>query len=136
MAMLERQMAEMQKRQRAQEIEQRKHAAFVESFLKEELSEEERATIRRLVLNAAAAGAFESLVYSFPSSLCTDNGRAINNNEPDWPATLQGKAKQFYDRFKAEAHPLGYKLKAMIISFPDGMPGDVGFFLNWAPDVT
>lgn len=55
----------------------------------------------------------------------------------DFPCGMsQGKAKQFCDRFKAEAHPLGDKRKAMIIGFPDGMPGDVGFLLNWAPDAT
>ena len=40
-----------------------------------------------------------------------------------------------YDAFKARIQPQGYKLKAMIINFPGGVPGDVGFFLNWAPPV-
>ena len=52
----------------------------------------------------------------------------------DWPQTLQGKAKEFFDRYQTYGKPQGYKLKAMIINFPGGMPGDVGFFLNWAPD--
>ena len=30
-----------------------------------------------------------------------------------------------------ELRPLGYKLYAEIISFPGGMPGDVGLFLKW-----
>ena len=77
----------------------------------------------------------EAMVYSFPSDLCTDGGRAINNSDPDWPDTLQGKAKEMYDTFKARIQPQGYKLKAMIINFPGGVPGDVGFFLNWAPPV-
>ena len=42
----------------------------------------------------------EAMVYSFPSDLCTDSGRAINSADPQWPETLQGKAKQFYDAFK------------------------------------
>ena len=63
----------------------------------------------------------------------TDSGRAINNADPEWPKTLQGKAKEFFDAYEATAKPLGYRLKAMVISFPDGMPGDIGFFLNWAP---
>ena len=29
---------------------------------------------------------------------------------------------------------MGFRLKATIITFPGGMPGDVGFFLNWAPE--
>ena len=42
-------------------------------------SHEERAMIQRLVTNAAANGKFEAMVYSFPSDLCTDRGRAINS---------------------------------------------------------
>ena len=91
--------------------------------------------IRRLVKNAVEKGQLEALVYSFPSDLCTDGGRAINNADPDWPETLQGKAKEMYDAFKARVQPQGYRLKAMIINFPGGVPGDVGFFLNWAPPV-
>jgi hypothetical protein len=74
------------------------------------------------------------MVYSFPSDLCTDSGRAINNNDnPHWPETLQGKAKEFYDRYQEFGKPGGYKLKAMVINFPGGIPGDIGFLLNWGP---
>ncbi|WP_333832139.1 hypothetical protein [Rubrimonas sp.] len=134
LAMLETQMRELEERRKAQEAAQSERATFVDAFLKDDLSEREREMIRRLVLNAAADGKLEALVYSFPSELCSDGGRAINNGDPDWPDTLQGKARQLYERYKAVAQPLGYKLKAMIVSFPGGMPGDVGFFLNWEPD--
>ena len=49
----------------------------------------------------------EAMVYSFPSDLCTDGGRAINNSDPNWPETLQGKAKEMYDAFKARAQAAG-----------------------------
>ena len=62
----------------------------------------------------------EALVYSFPSDLCTDGGRAINKAEPDWPETLQGKAREMSEAFKARGQPQGYRLKAMIINFPGG----------------
>jgi len=74
------------------------------------------------------------MVYSFPSDLCTDSGRAINSNDPQWTNTLRGKAKEFYERYLKYGKPQGFKLKAMIINFPGGIPGDVGFFLNWAPE--
>ncbi len=90
--------------------------------------------IRTAIMSAVGQGKMETLVYSFPSSLCTDRGRAINNGERDWPETLQGKAKELYDRYTEVARPQGYRLKAMIINFPGGMPGDVGFFLSWAPE--
>ncbi len=31
---------------------------------------------------AAADGKYEAMVYSFPSNLCSDSGRGINNNLP------------------------------------------------------
>ena len=41
-------------------------------------------------------------------------------------ARSQGFAKNAYDFFDKELRPLGYKLHAEIISFPGGMPGEVG----------
>ncbi len=108
---------------------------FAERFLKEHVTDHEIAVVRRLVAMAIEDGKFEALVYSFPSSLCIDSGRAINNSDPDWPQTLQGKAREFYDRYEQFGRPQGFKLKAMIINFPGGLPGDVGFFLSWAPEI-
>lgn len=119
----------------------RKHAAkekellaFADEFLRNHVTDEEIARVRRIVQAAAKDGKLEAMVYSFPSSLCTDHGRAINNGDKDWPTTLQGKAKEFYDRYEGIGRPAGYKLKVMIINFPGGMPGDVGMFLNWEPE--
>lgn len=130
---LQKQMEEMERRAKLSEAERQERAHAAEEFLKGEVSERERELIRRLVMNAVEKGEYEVMVYSFSSKLCTDHGRAINNADRDWPETLQGKARVFYDRFKDYLQPKGYKLKAMIINFPDGMPGDVGFFLDWAP---
>jgi hypothetical protein len=134
MIMLEKQMKEVDEHMARQKIEQQKRAQFAEDFLKGHLGEEERAMIRRVVMQAVTAGKLEALVYTFPSQLCTDSGRAINSADPDWPTTLQGKAKELFEVYKSVAQPQGYKLKASIINFPGGMPGDVGFFLSWAPD--
>lgn len=136
MMMLEKQMKEMDEHLARQKLEQQKRAQFAEEFLKGHLGDDERAMIRRVVMQAVTAGKLEALIYSFPSELCTDSGRAINSADPDWPSTLQGKAKELYGFYKEVAQPEGYKLKASIISFPGGMPGDVGFFLSWAPDAT
>jgi hypothetical protein len=123
------------------EADLRKHAAqekellaFADEFLRNNVTDEEIARVRRIVQAAAKDGKLEAMVYSFPSSLCTDHGRAINNGDKDWPTTLQGKAKEFYDRYEGIGRPAGYKLKVMIINFPGGMPGDVGMFLNWEPE--
>ena len=134
MQMLERELAEANRRQQQREAEQAKRESMLASFLADDVSEEESAMIRRLVLRAASEGKFEAMVYSFPSELCTDGGRAINSGDADWPGTLRGKPLALYERFKTVAQPQGYKLKAMIINFPGGMPGDVGFFISWAPE--
>ena len=134
MALLEEQMAEADRQSKIQERQNQELTKFTNSFLKDQVNEDEIAMVRRLVVNAVKNGKYEALVYSFPSNLCTDSGRAINSADPQWPETLQGKARQFYERYLQNARPQGYKLKAMIINFPGGMPGDVGFFINWAPD--
>jgi len=134
MALLEAQMAEAQKQEKLQAKANQEVTKFTDSFLKDQVSEDEIAMVRRLVMNAVKNGKYEAMVYSFPSELCTDSGRAINSGDPQWTESLQGKAKQFYERYQKFGRPAGYKLKAMIINFPGGMPGDVGFFISWAPE--
>jgi hypothetical protein len=133
MSILQKEMEKMDVERKAREAEERKIRAFTDDFLHKHVSEDEIAMVRRLVSNAVRDGKMEAMVYSFPSDLCTDSGRAINNNDPRWPETLQGKAKEFFDRYQEYGKPQGFKLKAMVINFPGGVPGDIGFFLNWAP---
>lgn len=134
MALMQEQLAEADKQDKARARANQELMKFTDSFLKDQVNENEIAMVRRLVKNAVKEGKYEAMVFSFPSSLCTDSGRGINSNDPQWTETLQGKAKQFYERYVQIAKPQGYKLKAMIINFPGGIPGDVGFFLNWAPE--
>lgn len=133
MSILQKEMEKMEVERKAREAEEKRLAAFTQDFLHKHVSEDEIAMVRRLVANAVKDGKMEAMVYSFPSDLCTDSGRAINNNDPRWPETLQGKAKEFFERYETLAKPQGYKLKAMVINFPGGIPGDIGLFLNWAP---
>lgn len=134
MAILKKEMAEMEKQDKARAQQEKRLKDFADSFMHDHISDDERQMIQKLVMNAVNNGKFEALVYSFPSDLCSDSGRAINNRLAHWPETLQGKAKELYDRYLEVAKPQGFRLKAAIISFPGGMPGDVGFFLNWAPE--
>lgn len=134
MQLLQREMEEVEKERKFKTLQEQKLTDFAEKFLEEHVTPEEVAVVRRLVANAVRDGKFEAMVYSFPSDLCTDSGRAINSADRDWPQTLQGKAKEFFERYQKFGKPQGFKLKAMIINFPGGMPGDIGFFLNWAPD--
>jgi len=93
--------------------------------------QEVTATLHRKLRSAAQRGASEFMVMRFPSSLCTDSGRAINNSEADWPETLTGRSRQAYEFWRDHLRPGGYRLKAMIVEWPGGLPGDVGFFLLW-----
>ena len=81
---------------------------------------------------AAQRGETEIMVMRFPNVLCTDKGRAINNAEEGWPDTLTGRPRQAYELWRDHLRQGHYKLKAMIVDWPNGMPGDVGFFLSWA----
>jgi hypothetical protein len=76
-------------------------------------------------------GEFQLLLERFPSDLCDDRGRAINNNEDHWPQTLAGVALQLYSFWQLELRDLGYGITARILDFPDGIPGDAGLFLTW-----
>jgi hypothetical protein len=97
------------------------------------VSEEERTKRATAIIERAAAnGLTEVLVYRFPNALCTDHGRAINQQEPGWEKTLTGLPKELYEFWHRQLRPLGYKLKVQIVDFPDGMPGDVGMTLKWA----
>ena len=132
---LELRLVEMEREEKIKSREAEKHSEFIEDFFQKHIGETERAIIKRVVMKAAADGKYEAMVYSFPSSLCSDSGRGINNNLPGWQNTLQGKAKELFELFEKVAKPQGYGLKATIINFPGGVPGDVGFFLTWEPPV-
>jgi hypothetical protein len=133
MALLEAEMKKMEEREKLRSVEEKKRADFAAGFLSDHVTDAEKEMIRRVVRSAVKDGKTQAMVYSFPAKLCTDGGRAINNNDKDWPVTLQGKAKELYDGYVEAVKPQGYKLKAMIVSFPGGVPGEVGLFLDWAP---
>ena len=57
------------------------------------LTEDEKVKLASTVIQRAVRnGLTEVQVYRFPNSLCTDNGRAINQQEPGWEKTLTGIA--------------------------------------------
>src|ERR1700730_18039792 len=43
-----------------------------------------------IIERAVSNGRAEVQVYRFPNQLCTDGGRAINQQEPGWEDTLTG----------------------------------------------
>ena len=87
--------------------------------------------ITTLVDRAADQGQTEVQVYRFPNELCTDRGRAINNFEEGWEKTLTARPKEAYEFWHDRLRPLGFGLKAEVLEYPGGMPGDIGFSLTW-----
>ena len=88
--------------------------------------------VKAIVERAVANGLTEVQVYRFPNQLCTDRGRAINQQEAGWETTLTGLPKEMYEFWKRQLQPLCYRIKIQIVDFPGGMPGDVGITLKWA----
>jgi len=118
----------------------RKHAA-AEAEKKELLdrlskpsgvSDEERMKRAAVIINRAVGnGLTEVLVGTFPNLVCTDRGRAINQQEAGWEDTLTGLPKELYEFWKKHLQPRGYRIKYQIVNFPNGMPGDIGITLSW-----
>lgn len=94
--------------------------------------EEAMKRVAVIVNRAVSNGLTEVQVYRFANKLCTDNGRAINQQEPGWEKTLTGLPKEMYEFWDRRLRPLGYKLRFQIVDWPGGMPGDVGITLKWA----
>ena len=96
------------------------------------LSDDQVAEKASLIINRAVENGLMAVqVFRFPHSLCTDNGRAINQAEEGWEKTLTGVPKEIYEIWKRQLKPRGYHIRYEIIDYPGGMPGDVGIFLSW-----
>src|SRR4051795_1731975 len=115
-----REIAEADKR-RADERHQ-----LQEAFMSRQLHPEVKARVSTALRAAAERGETHLRVMTFPSELCSDKGRAINNSDPNWPTTLVGFAARAFEFYRQELQPHGYRLRAEILDFPGGMPGEVG----------
>ncbi|MBX9844846.1 MAG: hypothetical protein K2Z80_23855 [Xanthobacteraceae bacterium] len=97
------------------------------------VSDEERMKRAAAIINRAVSnGLTEVEVVRFPNSMCTDKGRAINQQEPGWEETLTGLPKELYQFWKTHLEPRGYRIKYQIADWPNGMPGDVAITLMWS----
>lgn len=145
--------ARRRREQEAEEHLKRKHQEELAEFKKrldnfrltDALIEATNGRVRR----AFERGDTELMLTSFPSSFCTDHGRAISNidvppinkpddsektaepPEPEWLATLPAGGHVLYEYWKSHLRPGGFSFSARIINYPGGMPGDVGLFLGW-----
>jgi len=111
--------------------EQEEQRAIHEAFMSRDVHPQAMDRLNTAIKRAAEQGLHEVQVLTFPASFCNDQGRRINNAEPDWPVSLEGFAKKAHEFFEKELKPLGFKSRAQILSYPDGRLGDVGIFLAW-----
>ena len=135
---IKRRMAEREAQKAAEELrrlheqEEKQKAVMAEFHAPPDRTPEQLIQrVMQLVNQAAERGHTEVQVYRFPNELCTDRGRRINNSEPDWVQTLEGRPKLGYEFWRDHLRPLGFGLKAEVLEYPGGMPGDIGFFLTW-----
>ena len=71
-----------------------------------------RGGIRRavkIIERAVSNGLTEVQVYRFPNQLCTDKGRAINQQEPGWESTPTGVPKEIHQLWAKYFRDRGYK---------------------------
>lgn len=115
-------------REKKREAEQQE---IREAFMHRDIHPEVKERVNTAVRRAAEQGRHELQLFTFPASYCNDRGRRINNNEPDWPDSLEGFAKKAYEYYQTELRPLGYKLSAQVLDYPGGMIGEIGMFLKW-----
>ena len=135
---IKRRMAERESAKAAEELrrmreQEEKQKAVMAEFHKppERTPEQLLHFVQQLVNHAAEAGQTEVQVYRFPNELTSDRGRRINNSQPDWEQTLEGRPKLGYEFWHDYLRPLGFHLRAEVLEYPGGMPGDIGFFLTW-----
>jgi hypothetical protein len=87
-----------------------------------------------IIRSAVNNGLTEIEVMRFPNQLCTDRGRAINQQEKGWEETLTGLPKELFAFWKKHLQPRGYRIRYQIVDFSTGVPGDVGITLTWGED--
>jgi len=131
--MIDRELERARHRDDAEAAHRRNREAMLDHFLHDRLTKNDLREAKMRIAAAADAGHFEAMVLRFPSGLCTDRGRAVNNDLPGWIATLPGKAREAAKLWERIGRPNGYRLRAMVLDFPGGMPGDIGLFISWAP---
>lgn len=112
--------------------ESEKHALIERLTRPSGKSEEEKVQLASTVIQRAVRnGMTEVQVYRFPNSLCTDKGRAINQQEKGWENTLTGIPKEIFQLWSDYLKPRGYRISYQIIEYPEGLPGDIAVTIAW-----
>ena len=118
---------------KAQQAEDEEKRALLERLTRPSgLSDDEVMEKASIIINRAVEnGQMSVQVFTFPHTICSDNGRAINQAESGWEGTLTGIPKEIYEFWKRQLQPRGYHIRYETINYPGGMPGDIGIVLSW-----
>lgn len=108
---------------------------YAEAFEAYQLTADDKDAIMRKIAKAFADGEKELMLFAFPSDLCTDGGRHINNSLEGWEETLPGAARRVFEFWRDNLQPRGFRFFARVITYPSGMPGDVGMFFSWPKEL-
>lgn len=116
-----------------QQAEDREKEELLERLTKPSgLSDDDVIEKASIIINRAVENGLLSVqVFRFPHTLCSDNGRAINQAEAGWDETLTGIPKEIFEFWKRQLQPRGYHIRYEVIDYPGGLPGDIGIFLSW-----
>jgi CBS domain-containing protein len=106
----------------------------VHAFLDQHVTDASWSEMLEKAKFAALNGEQEYMLLRFPSDLCSDGGRKIDVAEEGWEGTLRGAAAELYGRWRTDLKPQGFSLSARIVSYDDGIVGDLGLYLTWRGD--
>ena len=125
---------EAKKQAQAQAAAEAEKKALIEQLSKAPGTSDEEAIRRGLeIIHRAIKNRLTEVeIIRFPNELCTDKGRAINQQEPGWENTLTGEPKEIYQFWDKYFRPRGYKLRVQIVDFPGGLPGEIAMTVSWS----
>jgi CBS domain-containing protein len=106
--------------------------SLIKAMRLEHLDKEVWAKLLNRAQAAAAQGESSFELIRFPCDLCSDGGRKIDVAEIDWPTTLRGEAAEVHARWERELRPAGFRLRAEIVEYLDGIPNNIALSLAWA----
>lgn len=118
-------------RKAAEDAARSERNAVRDAFNGREIQPDAMDRIATVVRRAVANGEKRAQVLQFPSDWLPDSGRGITSHDPNWHEKLTDFPRRAYDFYARELAPRGFQLEVEIVDWPNGMPGDVGWFLTW-----
>jgi hypothetical protein len=111
------------------ELEKR---TFIEAMTEDRTSTDKRIRLLSGIIKRAADGGLgEVQLCRFPSSLCTDGGRAIARLEEGWEATLTGFPKDIHRLWQEHLRSRGYRIRYQSLKIQDDGEASISILVSW-----